>query len=541
MELLEYWSIVRRWWWLLLLCTLLAGGGAYLVSIRMAPNYESSTLLMIGSSLDVVNPTTGEMQTSEKLAQTYAELIKTRPVVDATMANLGLAHDPSVSVTLVRNTQLMRVTVSDSSPARAAATADELANQLILQSPSAPQREEQSYREFVKSQLADLETEIAEITDAIATAESTGDSNQVVRLQSEVNARRENYSNLLTYLKGSSINFISVIEPARVPTTPTSPKVPQNTLLAALVGLMLAAGAAFLIEYLDMSVKGPLDIEQKLELPILGTITDIAPGDDSPGLIAKAKPTSPISEAYRMVHFNVRFSLEAGVRDRRFLITSPGSSEGKSTTASNLAITMAGAGQKVILVDADLRRPSQHRVYGRSNQVGLSSLLVGEVEALADALVPTEIDGLRLLPSGPIPPNAAELLSSRRMIDILDQLSAEADVVLLDSTPILAVADASILAGVVTGTIMVVEPSHTHLAACARGAEMIRKAGGTLLGVVLNRQKMRRQGYYGSYGYYYGAYGYYYGGYEYTESGEEGAKTRKRVHKHKNPKPQTQA
>ncbi|MHB0856555.1 MAG: tyrosine-protein kinase domain-containing protein [Anaerolineae bacterium] len=532
MELLEYWSIARKWWWLLLLCTLLAGGAAYLVSMRMAPTYQSSTLLMIGASLDVVNPTTGEMQTSEKLAQTYAELVKTRPVVDATMTNLGLSEDPEVSVTLLRNTQLMRITVSDSSPSRAAAIADELARQLILQSPSAPQREEQAYREFVKSQLAELESEIAEITTAIAAADSTGDTAQVVRLQSEVNARRDNYSNLLTYLKGSSTNFIRVIESARVPALPTGPKVPQNTLLAALVGLMLAAGAAFLIEYLDMSVKGPLDIEQKLELPILGTITEIAPTDDQPGLMAQVKPTSPVAEAYRMVHFNVRFSLQAGVRDRRFLITSPGPSEGKSTTASNLAVTMAGAGQKVILVDADLRRPNQHRIHACSNKVGLSSLLVGEVEAVSDALLPTTVEGLQLLPSGPIPPNAAELLSSQRLLDILDQLSAQADVVLLDSTPILAVADASILAGIVTGTILVVEPGHTHLAACAHGADMIRKAGGTLLGVVLNRQKLRRQGYYGSYGYYYGAY-------EYAGTHEEGAEGGKHVRKRLRAKPQT--
>jgi non-specific protein-tyrosine kinase len=271
-ELKEYWIIARKWWWLLVLCTLLGGSAAYLVSRQMTPTYEASTLMMVGSSLDVVNPTTGEIQTSEKLAQTYAQLVKTRPILDATIAALNLPKSPSVTVSLVSNTQLMRITVADSIPQRAAATANELANQLIEQSPSGTQREEQAYREFVTAQLAELEGEIASLTEAITSAQTVGDGNEAARLQSELTLRRDNYSSLLTYIKGSSTNQIRVIEDAQVPISPSGPKVLQNTLLAAVVGLMLAAGGAFLIEYLDDSIKGQLDLEQSLGLPTLGTI-----------------------------------------------------------------------------------------------------------------------------------------------------------------------------------------------------------------------------------------------------------------------------
>ena len=263
MELKEYIALVRKWWWLLLLCTLLGGGAAYVVSNRMERTYEASTLLMVGGSMDVLNPTQGDMQTSQRLLPTYAELVKTSTVLDATVAALNLPTRPRVSVSLVSAAQLLRITVADSRPDRAAATADELARQLILQSPSAPQRQEQAYREFVNSQLRELEAEMNTLSKAIlSTKESGGDQETIMRLEAEMNVRRANYSALLAYIKDLSTNYIRVVDPAQVPTTPTKPKVLQNTMLAAVVGLMLAAGAAFLIEYLDDSVKGQDDLEQ---------------------------------------------------------------------------------------------------------------------------------------------------------------------------------------------------------------------------------------------------------------------------------------
>jgi succinoglycan biosynthesis transport protein ExoP len=519
-ELKQYLLLARKWWWLLALCALLGAGAAYIVSVRMTPTYEASTLLMIGGSVDVVNPTTGEMQTSEKLAQTYAELIKTRPVIEATMAALGLPAAPKVTVSLVRNTQLMRITVADSDPQRAAATADELANQLILQSPSAPQRDEQAYREFVREQLKDLEQEITALGKAIVSASEAGDREAALRYQEVLSARRTTYSSLLGYIKDSSINYIRVIEPARVPSVPVRPKVQQNTLLAGVVGLMLAAGAAFLIEYLDDTVKSQDDVEQVLSLPTLGVIAQISSNGTAPEKVVEEHPKSAFAEAYRMLRTNLRYSLPSGANRRVFLVTSVGPGEGKTTTVTNLGLVMAQAGQRVIVVDADLRRPSLHKILGCANEVGLSSLLVGEVNALEQALQPTDEANLLVLPAGPIPPNAAELLSSPRMAELVEELAARADVVLLDSPPVLAVTDASILATLASGTIMVVEVGQTHLEACLQGIEALKKVDARILGVVLNRLNLRRRGYYGNYYYYYyyrrdSAYGY--GGY-----GEDG-------------------
>ena len=245
MELREYLHIALKWWWLFVLCTLLGGGAAFLVSSNMTPVYEASTLLMIGGGVDVVNPTTGELQTSEKLAQTYAELLKTRPVLEAVQAALGLPEKPEVQVALVRSTQLLRITASDTDPARAAATADALAEELILQSPSAPQRQEQQYRQFVDQQLSELQAEIDALTLAIEQARGAGLTDTASAYQEELNARRATYSSMLGFLSSSATNFIRVVEPAEVPEEPTTPKTMQNTLLAAVVGAILPAAQPF--------------------------------------------------------------------------------------------------------------------------------------------------------------------------------------------------------------------------------------------------------------------------------------------------------
>ena len=506
MELREYYAIVLKWWWLLVLCTIMGGGAAYIVSSQLPPTYEASTLLMIGGTLDVVNPTTGELSTSEKLAQTYAELIKTRRVVEATMLALGLPEEPEVTVTLRRNTQLLGVTITDRDPRRAAETANELARQLISQSPSAPQRDEQAYREFVRGQLRELEREIVALSRAIVDREGAP-SDELDRLQEALNSRRSNYSTLLSYLKGSSVNYITVFERAQVPQEPIGPKVLQNTVLAAVVGLMLAGGAAFLIEYLDDSVRGPEGIEQVLGLPLLGTIMRTGDGVGEFDIVSLKYPLSSFSEGYRMLRTNLRYALPASTEGRVFLFTSAGLAEGKTTVTANVATVIAMAGQRTVLLDADLRRPRQYKMWDIENSPGLSSFLVGEVDDVASILRPTESEGLTIIPSGPVPPNAAELLNSARMEELLQSLRDQADVVIVDSPPLFAVTDASILASMVTASILVVEAGRTKLQACAGAAEALKRGADNLIGVVLNNVELKRRGY-GYYSYYGGYYSY---------------------------------
>ena len=504
MELREYWAIVRRWWWLLLVCMVLGAGIAYVVSINTEPTYEASALLMIGGSLEQVDPTTGDMQTSQRLAQTYAELVKTRTILDAVVGELGLPRRPSVTVTIPSNTQMLRITVADSVPSRAAAAANELGRQLVLQSPSAPEKQEQAYREYVHQQIAELQGEMDALSRAIvAEKEESGDPDRIKRLEEELNARRTAWSTLLNYLKGSSINEVRVFEEAVPPTTPTKPKVMQNTMLAAVVGLMLAGGAAFLIEYLDDSVRDQRDVTDVLGLPMLGVVGQMSEEQRLPTLLAVKESRSPLAEAFRMVRTNLSYALPAQDGARRYLVTSAGPTEGKSTVTANLAAVMGQAGQQVILVDADLRRPTLYKAFGVTSKPGLTSYLAGMVASVEDVLYDTEVEGVRLLPCGPLPPNAAELLNSGRMEQLLVELDERCDVVLLDSPPLLAVADAAILACMVSGVILVLEAGVTKIEGAAAALDVLNKAGAKVLGAVLNNVRLRRRGYGSDYYYYY--------------------------------------
>ena len=528
LELREYWLIVRRWWWLLVLCTLLGGGASFLVTYRQPRTYQASTLLMFGASVGSREYDQSALDRIRSLAQTYAQLLKLDKMRESVRDALGLPFLPSASASLVPNTNLLRITVADTQADRSALIADEMARQLILQSPSAPERQEQAYREFVESQLADLESEIDQLSEAILSAKEMGDSERVTQLQEALSVRRANYSSLISYLKGSSVLAISVFEPARVPTSPRSPDVERNSLLGAVVGLMIATGIAFLIEYLDDSIKGPAEIEEQLQLPTLGTISEMTTNGVHPERIVDDDPISRFAEGYRMLWTNLRYSVPGNPRAGFFLVTSVEPGAGKTTTASNLAIVAADSGRPTILIDADMRRSYLHRIWDCDREPGLSALLVGETESLDDVLRPTTVDRLLLLPAGRRPPNPAELLGSPRMIELMQELAERAEVVVLDAPPVFAVADARILASLVTGTLLVADLGRTRLQAFAEALDELKK-GGVVLGAVLNRLDLDRRGYY----YYYHSYGYYDHYYGYGDSGDDSRGDRRKKRRRK--------
>jgi non-specific protein-tyrosine kinase len=473
---------------------------------------------MVGQSLRSTNPSTQDLWTSGQLAQTYAEMVRRQPVLQGVVDALGLGLPwqrlrGQVNVNLIQNTQLMEIKVMDTDPLRAKLIADELARQLILQSPTQPEKQQEQYRQFVEGQIQDLQGKIQTTQEEMQQLQKAIDAEtsarelankqaQMAALQNKLNTYQTNLAPLLNFFQGSTTNYISVVEPATVPTVPVSPKTELNVLLAATVGLILAVGAAFLLEYLDDTIKTADDVEKVLSLSTLGAISrieDIKELSDS--LVTAAHPKAPISEAYRVLRTGLQFSsLSNPVAT--LLITSAGSLEGKTTTLANLGIVMAQAGKRVILVDTDLRRPVLHKMFGLSNSVGLTTALLEEQQDITASLQETEVDGLRVLTSGPIPPNPSELLGLKRMADIIQRLKEMADIILFDSPPVLAVADASVLANKVGGVLLVVDAGRTRSEVCRRGKEILDQVGGRILGVALNRISPRGGGYYYYYYYY---------------------------------------
>ena len=327
-------------------------------------------------------------------------------------------------------------------------------------------------------------------------------------LQQEVESNRSLYDMLLKRMKETSVSEenrsvnIHVIDRAEAPWQYYKPKVKRNILLAAIVGLFLGIGLAFLIEYLDDTVKNPEDIERLLHLPYLGPVPHFAHQGDEPEneLITIHDSRSSASESYRGIRTGILFSTP-GKTPRTILVTSSGSGEGKSITAANIAAVMAQSGTKVLLVDADMRKPRQHRIFGKKNEKGLTNILVGE-EDWKSSVNSTSIKGLDYITVGPIPPNPAELVGSERMREMMETFLEQYDRVILDSPPIMAVTDPLVLSKMVDGVVLVLSAGVATKDQVKRARQQLQTVQANILGVVLNNIDTAKDGYYYNYQYY---------------------------------------
>lgn len=521
MELREYIAILWRWAWLILLGVVLAGGTAYLVSINQVAIYQASVTVLVSEARDPTITDYTSILTSERLAKTYGELLTSRPVLEEVIDNLNLELSlgglaGKVDVELVRDTQLIVVAVEDPSPYWAARIANEIPRVFIQQNESLQSGRYATSLESLSREMDEVDEDIQRTEESIAHLQRPGtavDQDELARLETNLTQLRGTYSELLQsyeeirVAEARVIDSIVVVDPAQTPGRPVSPRISLNTALAATVGLIVAVGIVFLIEYLDDTVKTPGDVERVFGLPTLGTIARISSMEKPQDHVVTAHhPRSRTSEAYRMLRTNVQFST-IGNPDGILLVTSPGPLEGKTTTSANLAVTMAQDGRRVILVDSDLRRPALHKFFALHNRLGFTDLILNDQLPIERALQRTGVQGLEVLTSGRLPPNPAELLGSERAQRLLGLLGERADAVILDSPPALAVADTAILAAQSTGVILVVEQGRTRTEEARRGKEALDKTGAKLLGVVLNKVTRKR-----GYGYYY----YYY----YDEGGK---------------------
>jgi capsular exopolysaccharide synthesis family protein len=307
---------------------------------------------------------------------------------------------------------------------------------------------------------------------------------------------------------GLRTNNIRIVDRAEVPMGPVSPKKARNLGLGLIIGLIGGVGLAFFLEYLDDTVKDPDDIERHLKVPFLGPVPVLAPkvvGDRSRDLISFQEPKSIYAEAYRAVRTSILFS-SPDAPPKSFVVTSPGPQEGKSVTAINLAVTMALTGNRVLLVDADMRKPRLHRTFNLDNSFGLSNLVGGESE-VGLALKKTAVPTLMVMTSGPIPPNPSELLGSARMGKLLQLLQSKFDRVVLDCTPLIAVTDATVLSSRADGVILVIKAGATGRNILKRGKRQLEDVQAKIIGAVLNQVDQSKSTYYYSpyyYAHYYG-------------------------------------
>ena len=263
--------------------------------------------------------------------------------------------------------------------------------------------------------------------------------------------------------------------------------------------MLLAAGTAFLVEYLDDTLKSSEEVTKATGITMLGAIGRMKASDPADRLITVRHPLSPLSEAYRALRTNLQFS-SVDRPLKSLVITSPNPLEGKSTTLANLGVVMAQAGKSVVLVDSDLRRPMLHKIFQLSNREGLTSLLLQDEPALDGKLQETGIQNLRVITSGPLPPNPSEMLASQKMSRLVDALEEQADVIIFDSPPVLPVTDAAVLSTHTDGVLIVADAGRTRRSSAHQASENLQKVGINVVGAVLNRLSPRRSG---SHYYYY--------------------------------------
>ncbi len=523
MELKQYFQLLVRWLWLLALGTVLGAGSAFIASRLQTPVYQATTTLLISEAPK--GSAAGDytaLLTNERLAGTYLQLLTSRPVLDEVNVRLALGLSTSqlansVKVALVSNTQLIRLNVEDTDPQRAAAIANTLP--LVFSEYNETQQASRfaDSKAALTAEIASVDDQVADLQGQIAAIDLPADAagqTRLDRLQADLAQIRQSRTSLvqsfenLRLAEAQSITNVVVVESALEPRIPIRPRTLQNTALAAVVGLMLAAGVAFLIEYLDDTLKSPEQITALLELPVIGVLARLAPKELTHGPVAKREPRSPTTEAFRGLRTNLQFaSVDRPLR--RLLVTSVGPGEGKSTVVANLAVVMAQAGLRVAVIDGDLRRPMQHRLFDRPNRYGLSEALVQDSLHLNGALQPSDVHDLSVMGTGALPPNPAELLGSKKMTSMFALIAGQVDHVIVDSPPVSAVTDAVILASQMDGVILVVEAGKTRMGPALQVKEQLERVGAKLLGVVLNKVPIGRDGYYYShyYAYYNSDYG----------------------------------
>jgi polysaccharide biosynthesis transport protein len=329
-------------------------------------------------------------------------------------------------------------------------------------------------------------------------------------LRREVEANKQLFQSLMSRSKETGLESeltstnVRIMEKAEVPRAPVAPRRARNYQLALAIGLALGFGLALLFEHVDNTVKTPEDIKA-LGLPFLGMVPNVGQRPGQPAAsraVTTASPEAAVAEAYRVLRTNLIFSAAAD-GGRALVLTSANPGEGKTTTTANLAVALALNGAKVLVVEADLRRPALHQHFRIQKTPGLSDLIVSKCQA-SQAIQSTRFKGLQVLPCGYVPPNPAELLGSTNMREIVQALRSCYDWVLIDTPPVLAMADTPVLCPLVDGIVLVVSAEQSPRPAVLRAVDQVQGVGGKITGVVLNRVDLRRNSYY--YGQYYGEY-----------------------------------
>lgn len=506
MGLRRYWNVVRRWWWLPLLGFLIGAGVGFLFSKQMKPVYLAEADLYINPVQNPGSPNSTDLSYAQNLAYSYSQVLRSRLVLDDIGREFGISvKTENVIVAPIPGTPLLSIFVFDPDPARAAAIANRLSDTLLQRTQDARVQSVQAVRQQIDQDLNDARQRVTVASNRLdqlrATPTASGDSlAETLRLHDELLQDQETYRTLLATQQRMQLeqvqagSLLTVTKRADVPTMPQPGGTLATVLRFGLIGFLALIGLVVLIELFDDRIRDPEELRRRYNLAPLAVL-DFARGNPARLLIDPVRPRSDrLTEALRLLRTNLEFTT-AG-QPPVICVSSALRDEGKSTVAANLAVAEAQAGKRVILIDADLRHPSLHQFFELGNDRGLSTALAqsprGDCAPLQDGPL-----GMKILAGGPLPPNPTELLGSPQMVALLRELQAQADIIILDTAPILPFADTLALQGAVPATVLVLDMRRTGAKMLERTLVALEGTPAKVLGVVLNKDTQRR----GAYGY----------------------------------------
>jgi succinoglycan biosynthesis transport protein ExoP len=507
-EIRKYLRLVKRWWWLLVVSAVIPVGVSYHFASQQPDLYQAKATIMVGTSLQNPNPDPGQMNLSDTLAAAYAELVRQGPVMESVIERLGLDRSPEqlaaqIATGIRSGAQLLEIYVTDTNPEVAALIANALADELIRRSPASGGGDPEQ-QEFIRGQLEELKAKIGSVggeiddltsslSELTSAAELQAAEDRIAALEKVKTTYQGTYAGLLVSYRAESPNTLSIFDPAVVSQWPIPSKTNLIVAVAGATGLGLALGAIFVMEYLDTSLRWEGDgVQSVLEMPVLGVVPRVPRRKAS----LFGNPLGPVAAGVRALWTRVLL-MSPDHLFNTLLLTSPSASEGKSFVLANLGVVMAAAGSRVVVVDADMRSPSLHELFDRPNVMGLADVLSnhrgdGESPFSSIPIQETGFDNLCLLSAGRPLVDPTTLLTSPRLPAVLEFLSGQWDVVLIDSPPVLGPPDATVLATASEGTILVVSAGLTRRERVERAKDRLMvQQRVNLLGLVVNRIKPR--------------------------------------------------
>jgi succinoglycan biosynthesis transport protein ExoP len=480
----------RRRWWIgaLTLLGVAAGIGAPFTQARQ---YTATTQILVQSA-GLTELDQAPQQVTAIEVQTMLQLVASASVREAVRRKIGSA--PPVRATQVAQTDIIAITAVAAAGTAAARIANAYADQFVQSERASAIRSALSSETAVRSEIATASREIRVLR---AQARSATKVTAVVNQQAVLEVQLSQ----LELNSASQTSPVTVVTPAEAPLSPSSPRPTQEAILGLVAGLILGLAAAFLLETLDDAVSTKETAEQLTNAPVLAAVPMVTSWRkrDRPLVVSLARPSSPATEAFRSLRTSLQFA-RAEHELRTILVTSPVATEGKTSTLANLAAVFAQAGQNVLMVSCDLRKPRLGQFFGIDEAAGLTTAILGE-DSVENLIRPTPgTDNLWLLPSGPTPPNPAELLNGARSQQIFAQLRDRFDLVLIDSPPVLPVTDAVVLSKDADATLVVVAAFRTKSGDLLRATEKLAQVNARVVGVVLNEATRQSAGYYQGYG-----------------------------------------